>query len=204
MCQAWEIFRDLLNLCPYHGYESWCIVSYFYEGLTNRERQFVEMMCNGEFSQKDPDEAIEYLYDLVEKAHTWTGPNSVESTNRSIPNASTLSSRGIYQLKEDDSLKAQVDSLRREIDALKVKRVVGKKQLYQSEIHEECKIFHDIGHPTKDCPILPSMMEMYEEYCEAIGSYNKPYSPYSKTYNLTWRNHPNFSWKNETQSSPQS
>ena len=33
--QAWERFKDLLNLCPHHGYESWCIVSYFYEGLTN-------------------------------------------------------------------------------------------------------------------------------------------------------------------------
>ena len=83
-------------------------------------------------------------------------------------------------------MKAQVASLTREKNALNVKGIVGNKQVYQSEIHEECKIFHDIGHPTKDCPILPSMMEMYEEYCEAIGSYNKPYSPYYKTYNLTW------------------
>ena len=82
---------------------SWRNVSYFYEGLTNRERQFVEMMCNREFLQKDPNEAIEYLNDLVEKAHTWTGPNSVQSTNRSRPNASTLSSGGIYQMKEEDS-----------------------------------------------------------------------------------------------------
>ena len=67
-------------------------MSYFYEGLTNRERQFVEMMCNGEFLQKNLDEPIEYLNNLVEKAHTWIGPNSVENTNRSRPNASTLSS----------------------------------------------------------------------------------------------------------------
>ena len=36
--------------------------------LTYKERQFIEMMCNGEFLQKDPDQAIEYLDDLVEKA----------------------------------------------------------------------------------------------------------------------------------------
>ena len=88
--QAWERFKDLLNLCPHHGYESWCIVSYFYEGHTNRECQFVEMMCNGEFLQKDLDEAIEYLNDLAKKVHTWTRPNSVESTNRFRPNASLL------------------------------------------------------------------------------------------------------------------
>ena len=31
--QAWERFKDLLNLCPHHGYESWRLVSYFYDGL---------------------------------------------------------------------------------------------------------------------------------------------------------------------------
>ena len=65
-------------------------MSYFYEGLTNRERQFVEMMCKREFLQKDLDEAIEYFNDLAEKSHTWIGPNSFENTNRSRRNASTL------------------------------------------------------------------------------------------------------------------
>ena len=111
---------------------------------------------------------------------------------------------GIYQLKEEDSLKAQIVSLTREIDALKVKGVVDNKQVYQSEIHEKCKICNDIRHPTKDCPILRSMMGMYEERCGAISNYNKPYSPYFETYNPTWRNHPKFSWKNETHSSSQS
>ena len=60
------------------------------------------MTCNREFLQKDPNEAIEYLNDPVEKAHTWIRPNSVESTNRSRPNASTLSSGGINELKEED------------------------------------------------------------------------------------------------------
>jgi len=88
--QVWERFKDLLNQCPHHGYESWRLVSYFYEGLTIRERQFVEMMCNGEFLQKDPEEAFEYLNELAEKAHTWTGPSATDSTNRSRP-------VGIYQ-----------------------------------------------------------------------------------------------------------
>lgn len=106
--QAWQRFKDLLNLYPHHGYESWCNVSYFYEGLTNKVHQFVEMMCNREFWQKDPNEAIEYLNGLVGKAHTWTRPNSVESTNQSKPTASTLSSGGIYQLKEEDSFQHRI------------------------------------------------------------------------------------------------
>ncbi|KAJ0021258.1 hypothetical protein Pint_31380 [Pistacia integerrima] len=64
--------------CPHHGFESWRVVSYFYYGLLSRERQFVETMCNGDFLHKYPDVAIDFLDDLSEKAHTWTGPNALE------------------------------------------------------------------------------------------------------------------------------
>jgi hypothetical protein len=74
--------------------------------LLPRDCQFVEMMCNGEFLQKDPDKAIEYLIHLAEKAHVWTEPNAIESTNQSRPHTSTSSSGRIYQLKEEDGLKA--------------------------------------------------------------------------------------------------
>ncbi|XP_062075275.1 uncharacterized protein LOC133779316 [Humulus lupulus] len=62
------------------------------------------MMCNGEFLQKDPEEALEYLNELVEKYHIWTGPIATESTDRKRP-------ARIYQLREEDILKAQVESL---------------------------------------------------------------------------------------------
>uniref|UniRef100_A0A2N9EYS5 RNA-directed DNA polymerase n=1 Tax=Fagus sylvatica TaxID=28930 RepID=A0A2N9EYS5_FAGSY len=190
--QAWERFKDLLSLCPHHGYESWRTVSCFYEGLLPRDRQFVEMMCNGEFLQKDPDEAIEYLNHLAEKAHTWTGPSATESTNRSKPHTSTSSSGRIYQLKEEDGLRAQIAQLTKEIETLKMKGTSGTKQGYQVEMHEECSVCHDPEHPTKDCPMLPSVVGVFEEHCGAIGNFRKPFSPYSETYNPGWRNHPNF------------
>ena len=62
--QCWERFKDLLNVCPHHGYETWRIISFFYESLTPKMCQFVEMMCNGEFLNKDPDKAFNY-FDLL-------------------------------------------------------------------------------------------------------------------------------------------
>ena len=97
-------------MSPHHGYESWHLVSYFYEGLTIGECQFVEMMCNDVFLHKDPNEAIKYLNDLVERAHMWIG----HSINRSRP-------VGVYHLREEDNLKAQVEALTRQIEALKTK-----------------------------------------------------------------------------------
>ena len=66
MYQCWDRYRDLLNTCPHHGFETWSLVSHFYEGLTPRDRQMVELMCNGTFEDKNLNEAMEYL-DLLAK-----------------------------------------------------------------------------------------------------------------------------------------
>jgi hypothetical protein len=55
----------LLNTCPHHGFETWRLVSHFYEGLTPKDRQMVELMCNGTFEDEDPNEAMEYLHLLA-------------------------------------------------------------------------------------------------------------------------------------------
>uniref|UniRef100_A0A2N9I131 RNA-directed DNA polymerase n=1 Tax=Fagus sylvatica TaxID=28930 RepID=A0A2N9I131_FAGSY len=194
--------KDLFNFCPTHSYENWRLVAYFYEGLTPRDRQFVQLSCGGGFLQKEPEDAIDYLDEIAENSNTWTGPSATESTDRSRT-TSTTAGRGIYQLKEEDTMKAKLESLTKEIEALKLKDTVGAKQGYQAEIHEVCTVCHN-EHPIKDCPLLPNLVGIYEEQCGAIGNFKKPYSPYSETYNPGWKNHPNFGWKNDTSSPQQS
>uniref|UniRef100_A0A2N9FL78 RNA-directed DNA polymerase n=1 Tax=Fagus sylvatica TaxID=28930 RepID=A0A2N9FL78_FAGSY len=200
--QAWERYKDLFNFCPTHSYENWRLVAYFYEGLTPRDRQFVQLSCGGGFLQKEPEDAIDYLDEIAENSNTWIGPSATESTDRSRTTSTTVG-RGIYQLKEEDTMKAKLESLTKEIEALKLKDTVGAKQGYQAEIHEVCTVCHN-EHPIKDCPLLPNLVGIYEEQCGAIGNFKKPYSPYSETYNPGWKNHPNFGWKNDTSSPQQS
>ena len=184
--QAWERFKDLLNSCPHHGYENWRLVSYFYDGLTSRERQFVEMMCNGDFLSKDPDDAIEYLNELAEKAHTWTGPSATDSTNRTKPS-------GVYQLREEDNLKAQLNLVTRKLEALEAKDSRPTRTVAKVESQAACFVCGEVDHVAQDCPTYGEMRGVYEEQCNALGMFQKPYSPYSNTYNPGWRNHPNFS-----------
>ncbi|XP_022893894.1 uncharacterized protein LOC111408360 [Olea europaea var. sylvestris] len=48
------------------------------------------------------------------------------------------------------------------------------------------------------------MRGLYEKHCNALGIYQKPYTPYSETYNSGWRSHPNLSWKSKNQQPAQS
>ncbi|XP_060974665.1 uncharacterized protein LOC133039746 [Cannabis sativa] len=70
----------------------------------------------------------------------------------------------------------------------------------KAEIHEPCFVCGESDHLAKDCLAFREMKGVYEEQCNALGTYNKPFS---NTYNPGWRNHPNFSWKdpNQAQSS---
>ncbi|KAL5569788.1 hypothetical protein UlMin_026363 [Ulmus minor] len=194
--QVWECYKDLLNSCPHHGYESWRIVSYFYDGLLSRERQFIEIMCNGEFLHKDPNEAIDFLDDLSEKAHTWTGPNAIESTNKT-------QTAGIYQLKEEDSLKARLEALTKEIEVLKTKDTRAPEPVARVESHEPCFMCNGLDHTPRECPTYFEIKEIKEE-CNALGiPIRKTYDPYSNTFNPGWKNHLNFSWRSNAQPSPQ-
>ena len=82
------------------------MVSYFYEGLTPRDRQFVQLSCGGDFLQKEPEDAMDYLDEIAENSNTWTGPSSVDSIDRTRTNTTTFSG-SVFKLREDDNISAK-------------------------------------------------------------------------------------------------
>ena len=60
----------------------------------------------------------------------------------------------------------------------------------------QCAICQSGEHPVSECPTIPAVREMFMEQVNGVGYFKKPVnSPFSNTYNLGWRNHPNLSWK---------
>ena len=189
--QCWDRYRDLLNTCPHHGFETWRLVSHFYEGLTPRDRQMVELMCNGTFEDKDPNEAMEYLDLLAENAQNWDTTGTYEAPSKTQPHTS---SGGMHNLREDHDLQAKFASLARKVEALELKKS-GQLKSVQDIV---CQICETNEHATNDCPTLPSFKECLHEQAHALNSFQRPnHNPYSQTYNPGWRNHPNFSWKSD-------
>jgi hypothetical protein len=109
----------LLNTCLYHGFETWRLVSHFYEGLTPKDRQMVELMCNGTFKNKDPHEAMEYLDLLAENVQNWDTTGTYEAPCKAQPHTS---SGGMYNFRKDYDLQANFVSLARKVEALKFKK----------------------------------------------------------------------------------
>lgn len=184
--QTWKRFKELLSSCPHHGFETWRQASYFYEGLLPRDRQFIESMCNGNFMKKDPDEAIEFLNEIAEKAHQWSGPSQLESTDRSKPSTSSTA-KGIYQLKDEDYWKMKYESLMADLNL--------NKTGHQSDCNQVCEFCYEIGHSSQTCPALQVISQ---PQVAAVGNFQRQYNSYPEAYNQAPRNQPNFRWRNES------
>ena len=52
---------EALNACPHHGFETWLLVIYFYDGISSVMNQLLETMCGGDFLGKNPEEDLDFL-----------------------------------------------------------------------------------------------------------------------------------------------
>jgi hypothetical protein len=56
-CDRWERFKELTMKCPPHGFETWTLIQFFYNGLTQPERYMIESMNGGGFLNLIGEEA---------------------------------------------------------------------------------------------------------------------------------------------------
>ena len=113
--QCWERYIEALNAYPYHGFDIWLLVSYFYNGMSPSMKQLLETMCGGDFLSKNPKDAMDFLNYVAEESKGWDEPNPRE-IERMRPQPSTRG--GMYSLPEDLDMKAKVSTLARRLEEL--------------------------------------------------------------------------------------
>ncbi|XP_027166293.1 uncharacterized protein LOC113766283 [Coffea eugenioides] len=64
-----------------------------------------------------------------------------------------------------------------------------------------CGICTNVGHSTDTCPMLQKDGEEQVKIAGGVPAPRRQYDPYSNTYNLGWRDHPNFSYGYRQQNS---
>ena len=114
---------EAINACPHHGFDTWLLVSYFYDGMSSSMKQLLETMCGGDFMSKNPEEAMDFLSYVAEVSRRWDEPNKGEvGKMKSQPNASNTKA-GMYTLNEDVDMKAKFAAMTRRLEELELKKM---------------------------------------------------------------------------------
>ncbi|KAL5572373.1 hypothetical protein UlMin_021970 [Ulmus minor] len=151
----------------------------------------IQSMHGGKFLQLRGQEAWESLETLSVNSQQW---NCLDS--RVKPNAPKRG--GIYEVRDDIDVKTTLANLTRKVEALVLSQTMNSRT-------EVCALCQDSSHTAQSCPSLPTYQEAFSEQSNALHSYGKSSdSPFAPTYNPNWRNHPNFSWRQNQPSMNQS
>ena len=93
--ESWERFKDLILKCPHHGFETWRLIQYFYNGLTQINRNMIESMNGGGFFSLVDDEAYKFLENFSKSSQQW------DFSNRKERSAPAIKKGGLYEVSED-------------------------------------------------------------------------------------------------------
>ncbi|XP_073123845.1 uncharacterized protein [Henckelia pumila] len=175
--EAWERYKDMLRRCPHHQLPDWLVVQTFYYGLLSANRTMLDAAAGGNLLRKSPEDGYELFEEMASSSYQ---PQSERSMMQK--------SAGIHQVDAFTSMTAQLEAMNKNIDGLSLGNSATR---IQEVFCDRCQG----EHFTKDCQDGNPFYVQDEAPVNHVGSQNHPrFDPYSNTYNLGWRKHPNFSW----------
>ncbi|RVW18672.1 Retrovirus-related Pol polyprotein from transposon 17.6 [Vitis vinifera] len=167
--ECWERYMEAINACPHHGFDTWLL---------------------------NPDEAMDFLSYVAEVSRGWDEPTQERKENSPL-NKPKIQKAGMYMLSEDVDMKAKVATIARRLEELELKKMHDVQAISETQAHAmPCTICQSCDHVVDECPTMPAVREMLGDQVNVVGQFRpNTNAPYGNTYNSSWRNHPNFSWK---------
>ena len=172
----------MLDACPHHGFDTWLLVRYFYDGISPTMKQLLETMCGGDFLSKNLEEYLDFLGYVAEASKGWDEPN-IREMERMRPQPDKRG--GMYSFSEDMDMKAKVSTLARRLEELEMRNQHEVQAVTEIPVpNKPCFICHSTEHLGEQCPTIPAMREMLVEKENIVGQL-KPLAnaPYDNTYN---------------------
>ncbi|XP_022867235.1 uncharacterized protein LOC111386964 [Olea europaea var. sylvestris] len=121
------------------------------------------------------------LFELIATTH------SMFSSERVVPPKAV----GIYKLDSTASTNAQIAALTKQVELLVKSQTKGAHAVIANPSYENC----GANHLTKNCTSLGYS----DEQINFIQNGSRNFNHFSQTYNLGWRQHPNFRWSDNQQ-----
>ena len=109
---------------------------------------------------------------------------------------------GVFDLDMFTNLSAQVSTLSKKLQAA---QQLGS-QVFVHKVEESplaCEQCHG-PHPASQCLMTNAMVDLTIEQGQYMAKFsqNQNFNTYGQSYNPGWKNHPNFSWKNQSTGNP--
>jgi len=138
----------------------------------------------GEILKKDENQGWDLYEVLPEKTIQWE--SCPERTN-------PITSRtGMHSIESSIPAEANITKFMSRLELLEARERNSVNQVNLTQaISPGCTYCHALTYLFKECPVYQAQ-QIFPDSMNA--AYTRPnYSPYSKTYNQGWMNHPNFS-----------
>lgn len=135
----------------------------------------IDAVAGGALMNKPYPEAFALIEDMGQNHYQW----GIERA--SVENKETKG--GIYEVSFLDHTSAKMDAIVQKVESLFVNPITTI-----ATVQLEYEICGNQGHIIVECNLLAESNPDQVNYAQV--------NPYSNTYNPRWRNHPNFSYKN--------
>jgi hypothetical protein len=145
----------------------------------------IELMNGGAFLNLTGDLAYKALEKIADNSQHW------DFTSCHDKSAQNPKKGGIHELKGQAELNLKMDAIVKRLDALSLGKPIAAANTFPIE---SCSVCASPMDQAQNCLLMTVFSEM--EQVNAFNNFQKQSSgPYSESYNPGWRNHPNFSWK---------
>ena len=140
---------------------------------------------------------MNFMSYVAEVSRGWDEPNKGEVGKVKSQSCAFNAKAGMYTVNEDVDLEAKFATMTRRLEELELKKMHEVQVVAETPVQvQPCPICQSYEHLVEECPTIPVVKEMFGDQANVIGQF-KPNNnaSYGNTYNSSWRNHPNFSWK---------
>ena len=166
-------------------------MQHFCNGLSIPKRTLIDASARGAILGKNEVEAYQILENIALNNCQWP-----------IERVALKKLAGVHDLDAVTTLSTQITSLSKQLQNTQLQSSQVSANLVQAS-HLSCDSCRG-HHPTMECQMVNTMGELTIKQAQYLAKFppNQNFSPYSPNYNTGWKNHPNFSWRNQNAMNP--
>ncbi|CAJ2644607.1 uncharacterized protein LOC123896171 [Trifolium pratense] len=168
--EAWERYKDMIRLCPYHGLENWLIVHTFYNGLLYNTRMTIDAAAGGALMDKPYNQAYQLIESMAQNHYQWGNERTTVEKSQT--------KGGMYEVSELDLVKAKLEALTQKMESMTTTPVATVAATISN-----CELCGIQGHTIAECQLLTEVPPDQVNYTQG------------NPYNQGPRNHPYLSYK---------